>query len=133
MNRLFADTYGLLAFLNPHDEHHAAAAHFLTAAPEPIVTTTWVLAELGNFLARRPSRKLFAPFVENLKRESDVTVVPADDESFDRGLELYASRADKDWSLIDCISFVVMKQNGVTDVITADHHFEQAGFTILLR
>jgi uncharacterized protein len=50
-----------------------------------------------------------------------------------RGIELYAERPDKGWSLTDCISFVVMQDRGITDALTADHHFEQAGFTALLK
>jgi uncharacterized protein len=42
------------------------------------------------------------------------------------------SRRDKEWSLTDCISFVVMKERGLTEALTADHHFEQAGFKALL-
>jgi predicted nucleic acid-binding protein len=52
---------------------------------------------------------------------------------FERGLSLYSRRPDKDWSLTDCISFVVMEEHGLRDVLTADHHFQQAGFTILLK
>jgi len=49
------------------------------------------------------------------------------------GLELYARRPDKSWSLTDCISFVVMTDRGLTEALTGDHHFEQAGFRALLR
>jgi len=52
---------------------------------------------------------------------------------FDRGCELYISRSDKEWSLTDCISFVVMRREELTDALTADRHFEQAGFSALLR
>jgi len=59
--------------------------------------------------------------------------LPASQELFERGLNLYRQRPDKDWSLTDCISFVVMREHGVTKALTADRHFEQAGFAILLR
>jgi predicted nucleic acid-binding protein len=52
---------------------------------------------------------------------------------FKRGVELFRTRRDKEWSLTDCISFLVMQQRGISDALTHDHHFEQAGFTILLR
>jgi predicted nucleic acid-binding protein len=60
-------------------------------------------------------------------------MVPASQELLDRGVTLYRQRPDKDWSLTDCISFVVMRERGITEALTADHHFEQAGFVALLR
>jgi len=60
-------------------------------------------------------------------------VIPASSELFEAGLELYRSRADKQWSMTDCISFVVMRREGITDALTADRRFEQAGFHVLLR
>ena len=53
-------------------------------------------------------------------------------ELLEQGMDLYARRPDKEWSLTDCISFVVMSQNGLEEALTGDHHFEQAGFRILL-
>ena len=50
-----------------------------------------------------------------------------------RGVALYAERPDKDWSLTDCISFVVMRKMDITEALTGDRHFEQAGFTALLK
>jgi predicted nucleic acid-binding protein len=63
----------------------------------------------------------------------DVEIVPATMEWFERGMELYEGRPDKEWSLTDCISFAVMTERGVSDALTNDHHFEQAGFRILLK
>ena len=60
-------------------------------------------------------------------------VLPATRELFDAGRALFASRMDKDWSLTDCVSFAAMHQMGLADALTADHHFEQAGFTVLLN
>ena len=60
-------------------------------------------------------------------------VLPGSRESFQAGLELYRSRPDKEWSLTDCISFVVMKERGIAEALTGNRHFEQAGFTILLK
>jgi hypothetical protein len=52
---------------------------------------------------------------------------------FDRALELYHQHADKDWTLTDCSSVLVMRERGLMDVLTADRHFEQAGFNALLK
>ena len=65
--------------------------------------------------------------------EPTLQIVPPSDLLFQRGLDLYAARGDKEWSLTDCISFVVMGDHGIADALTGDHHFEQAGFTPLLR
>ena len=66
-----------------------------------------------------------------LRAEPEAEVIPPEAALFDRGCELYATRSDKNWSLTDCISFVVMKERGLTDALTADRHFEQAGFKAL--
>ncbi|MEX0702442.1 MAG: hypothetical protein WD069_10140 [Planctomycetales bacterium] len=60
-------------------------------------------------------------------------LIEPDAALFDAGISLYESRADKHWSLTDCISFVVMQQHGLVDALTGDHHFEQAGFNALLK
>ncbi len=65
--------------------------------------------------------------------EDRFEIVTANDESFGRGLELFVRRPDKEWSFTDCVSFDVMKDREITDALTADHHFEQAGFTLLLK
>nr|MBA2333413.1 nucleic acid-binding protein [Blastocatellia bacterium] len=67
-----------------------------------------------------------------MRDSARVTIVPLDSNLFDRGLRLMASRPDKNWSLTDCISFVVMKERSLSDALTADRHFEQAGFRALM-
>ena len=73
-----------------------------------------------------------ARFIESLRTDPLVRIIPPTRELFERGLALYADRSDKSWSLTDCISFVVMNDEGLSDVLTGDHHFEQAGFNLLL-
>jgi predicted nucleic acid-binding protein len=60
-------------------------------------------------------------------------ITPADPKLFDEGVKLFESRSDKEWSLTDCISFVVMQREGIAEALTGDHHFEQAGFVALLK
>jgi predicted nucleic acid-binding protein len=62
-----------------------------------------------------------------------IQIEPCSDALFSAGLELYRRRADKSWSLTDCMSFVVMWREGITEALTGDHHFEQAGFVALLK
>jgi uncharacterized protein len=71
--------------------------------------------------------------LELLRAQPDVEIVPSTSDLFRRGTELFAARPDKEWSLTDCISFVVMNERGINDALTNDHHFEQAGFRILLK
>ena len=78
-------------------------------------------------------RGCFLALHKQLLIDSTVTIIPASQELFDAGIELYSGRPDKSWPLTDCISFVVMKSYGLTDALTGDHHFEQAGFKALMK
>jgi predicted nucleic acid-binding protein len=98
-----------------------------------IVTTRLVLAELGAAFARVPLRHLFLAIVDQIEADPSIRVVAVDDPVFRDGVELFRQRPDKDWSLTDCVSFAVMQRDGITDALTADHHFEQAGFVALLK
>ena len=78
-------------------------------------------------------RQTFISLHDALGTDPDVTIVPSDAGLFAEGLALYASRTDKEWSLTDCISFVVMQRHQLNEALTGDHHFDQAGFKALLR
>jgi predicted nucleic acid-binding protein len=82
-------------------------------------------------LAAQPS--CFLNLLRSLRANAAFEIVPPDPDLFERGIDLFARRADKAWSLTDCISFVVMTERGLTEALTGDHHFEQAGFLALLR
>ena len=123
----FADTNFLVALLNPKDQWHSAAKEAAGALDEPVVTTMWVLVELGDALS------VGSKFIDQLSEQPEWETVPASPDWFARGLELFRGRKDKDWSLTDCISFAVMKQRDITEALTHDHHFAQAGFRVLLK
>jgi uncharacterized protein len=131
MSAVFVDTSYYLALLNENDEYHAAA---LAKSGEltSIVTTAWVLTELADAMCRPRHRQLVSEFIRDLRGEHRVTIVELSPSLFDRGMQLFESRLDKSWSLTDCISFIVMQDRNLTEAMTADHHFEQAGFAILL-
>jgi uncharacterized protein len=129
----FADTSYLLALLNPDDELHDSATALSGKLDERLVTTMWVLTELGDALHRGRNRATFARFLDTLVGHEDFAVVPASAELFQRGVELFRARTDKEWSLTDCISFVVMAEEGISEALTGDRHFEQAGFKALLK
>jgi uncharacterized protein len=131
MSIVFADTFYFLALLNKHDEAHAkAVAH---AATIDMLTSEWVLTELADGLASSRHRDLFAQTRQELLAAADVRNIPLDMTLHEEGIRLYASRADKAWSLTDCISFVIMRRENILEALTGDHHFEQAGFVALLK
>ena len=98
-----------------------------------MVATEWVLTEVGDALSRPPHRSRFTRLLDLLHQQSDVEVLPASSHLFQRRCTFYAKRPDKERSLTDCISFVVMGERGLTEALTSDRHFEQAGFKALLR
>jgi predicted nucleic acid-binding protein len=97
------------------------------------VVTQFVLLELANALSRANTRRLFTDLLRQLRSDPNAVIGPASGELFDRGCAAFTERPDKTWSLTDCISFVVMQEHGLTEALTADHHFEQAGFAALLK
>lgn len=133
MTPVFADTSYFLAILNPKDRDHAAARTLSLQSEVPIVTTVWVLTEVADALSRGANRALFELLFDDLRRDDRSTVIGADQPLWDRAAELFRRRSDKDWSLTDCLSFVVMEDYKLTDALTGDRHFEQAGFKALLR
>ncbi len=132
MNVYLADTSFYIAAANPRDALHIATLQLARQLVGTIITTDFVLLEVGNWLSRSGDRSVFMRLMEQLEVDTDTQIIPATHNLFDLGFELYTRRPDKDWSLTDCISFVVMRQHNLTEALTADHHFEQAGFTALM-
>jgi uncharacterized protein len=132
MTLVFADTFYFLAILNARDAAHRTAVEFSTSHEAKLLTTAWVLTELGDALADSRHRLAFRRLMSGLLVDPDTTIVPPSQPLFEQGVDRYNSRSDKDWSLTDCISFVVMEQHGIEEALTGDHHFEQAGFRTLL-
>ena len=133
MKPVFADTGFFLALLNSRDQHHRRAVELNGSLAAPLVTTNWVLLEVANALSATRSRAVFAQLRDRLRSTPGATILPADENLFDAGCSLYSSRPDKEWSLTDCISFVAMSGEELSDALTADHHFEQAGFHALMH
>jgi uncharacterized protein len=131
---VFADSHYYIAFSNPRDRAHAKASKILLSLRiQKVVTTAWVLTELADACAEPVNRRRCGEFIDGLYDRRDVEIVPPTDALFRRGLQLYNNRPDKEWSLTDCISFVVMKERRIKEALTGDHHFEQAGFVALLK
>lgn len=133
MTERFADSFVFLALINGKDRRHLAAIDALNKSREPLVTTAWVLAELADGLCAARTRTVFVALEAKLRNDARIAIIPCMDRLYVAGLELYRQRPDKDWSLTDCISFVVMRERGIVEAWTGDHHFEQAGFVALLK
>jgi predicted nucleic acid-binding protein len=133
LNKCFADAVYFIALLNPADTKHSKARELSHSLQADVVTTTWVLVEVASAMSDPRTRTVFAEFVDYLKKHPKITIVPATQGSFDKGMELYRQRPDKKWSLVDCISFSTMENYGISEALTFDQHFVQAGFRALMR
>lgn len=131
---LFVDTSYLLALYNPKDQYHkqAVAVKGKITLKHKLWITEAVLTEIGNSWSRVGLREKACILIENCYKLSSVTVIPSSDVLFQKAFSLYCARKDKDWSLTDCMSFVVMRENKLTEALTTDEHFQQAGHTALL-
>lgn len=133
MTTVFADTFYFLALLDSREERHSQAVEVSRDSECRIVTTEWILAEFGDAYCHPTDRADFVSLYRSLQNHPRVTIIPADTRLFQRGVNFFEQRPDKGWSLTDCLSFVVMRDEGITQALTGDKHFEQAGFTALLQ
>ena len=136
MRSLFLDTAYAVALAISADQYHERALALAASFKQErlrVVTTRAVLVEIGNALAQPSYRALSVTYLQSLERDPAVEVVPLTEELYQQAFTLYQMRTDKAWGLVDCISFVVMRERGITDALTADRHFEQAGFSAMLR
>lgn len=99
------------------------------------MTTNYILTEVVALLTsplRIPRPEIIA-FIDGLKSSPYIEIVHIDPTLDDQAWQLLTHRQDKEWSLVDCASFVLMQERGVHEALTTDHHFEQAGFIRLLK
>lgn len=133
MKPVFVDSFYFFAILNPQDAAHDKAIEYSQQHNGPLVTTTEVLTELADGLARSSRRRAIRRVLDDLHSNPENVVHSPNQQLWDEALDLYDARPDKQWSLTDCVSFTIMEQMGITDALTGDHHFEQAGFRALLK
>jgi predicted nucleic acid-binding protein len=133
MSVVFTDAFYFVARLNRRDQHHQRALQFSRDLRARLLTSDWVLMEVADALAESECRGRVRDFILHLRASAPCEIVPASRELLDRALDFYHQRADKKWTLTDCVSFVIMRERAVTDALTGDKHFEQAGFVALLK
>jgi predicted nucleic acid-binding protein len=134
VSELFADTAYWIALLNPRDDLHAAALDAEAAqTADRLVTSDMVLTELLNaFSGSQALRSVAVRAVQTLFSDARVSVEPQTRELFTAALATYAARLDKTWSLTDCTSMLIMERRAISDVLSSDHHFEQAGYRLAM-
>jgi predicted nucleic acid-binding protein len=127
------DTSGFLCYLHRNEPQHQQAVQLLNSAKGSL-THSYVLAELiALALIRRFPRPVVLAFMMDLLDNPDIETVWVDEQLHREGMKLLIERQDKTYSLCDAVSFVLMRQRGITEALTTDRHFEQEGFVRLLQ
>ncbi len=135
-DEVFLDSSYAIALSSPTDQHYTVAlalATQLRAAKTTIVTTRAVMLEIGNAMSRFRYRSAGVRLLQAIEADPTVEIIPISEALYHQSFDLYASRNDKEWGLIDCSSFIVMAERSISKALTADEHFEQAGFHALLQ
>ena len=130
--KVFADTAYFIALLNGDDAAHQKALHYSRQFFREIIVTEFVLLELADAFSRPPDRSDYLMIDEFVRRVPNYRIIPATSDLLQRARDLFAARPDKAWSLTDCASFTVMQDESLTEALTTDRHFTQAGFHALL-
>lgn len=130
---VFMDTYGLIAWISTRDAAHQRVKSYLDSYSGNIVTTEWVLLEFADAFSQSSTKPFAIEAIKRIHRLPMFLVVGFEPTVYQAGFDLYEIRSDKDWSLTDCTSFAVMTQRGLSEALTADHHFEQAGFRAVFK
>jgi len=126
--KVFVDTGYFLALLRKRDSLHQAAVDASEEYRGPFLTTDLVLVEIANALSQPAYRASAVSFVEKIRSDKSTTVVSFGSDGMSKAFTLYKERPDKGWGLVDCFSFVTMKENRTRTALTFDYHFRQAGF-----
>ncbi len=136
MPELFLDTGFAIALASRRDQHHQRAVELaieVKANATELLTTQAVVLEIGNSLSKGKYRPAAVQLIASLRTDPTVEILTVDDELFEKSFALFGNRNDKEWSLTDCMSFVVMETRGITDALTPDEHSNQASFNALMR
>ncbi len=134
--RVFIDTSYLIAILESTDDRHEKAKNVsLSLGSYQQLTSEMVLTELLNAFCTRGKffRQMVLNVVDDLRSDPNVEIIPQSPELFEQAYQYYRQRPDKQYSLTDCASMVIMKEKGIDQVLTHDRHFQQEGFIALLR
>jgi len=133
---VFLDTAYAIALSSPNDLFHQRAVQLadeLKSAGTRLVTTRAILLEIGNALSKQRYRRAAVMLLDSLEIDPRVEIIPLSEQLYTRASQLFRERPDKEWTLTDCVSFIVMEDREISEALTTDDHFQQAGFHVLLR
>jgi uncharacterized protein len=134
MTTWFIDTGFVIALSAPRDHFHEKArvlAAEIQQSGIQLVTTQAVIFEIGAALSKSEFREDAARLINSLYEDASIRIVASSEDLMQQAIRLFEQRSDKEWSLCDCMSFIVMKNLEITNALSTDHHFVQAGFTAL--
>lgn len=135
-SKIFVDAHYWIALLNKKDRwHHMAKSANEWIETHALVTSEMVLTEVLDGFADKGQhfRKVVSQIVDEIINDENTEVVPQTSEMFDSAFSFYKERPDKEWQLTDCASMLIMEEFDIQNVLTGDRHFEQAGFTRILK
>jgi uncharacterized protein len=133
---VFLDTAYAVALSSSNDLFHQRALHLadeIEAAGVRVVTTRAVMLEIGNAFSRQRRRPAAIELLDSLEADPGAEIIPLSEQLYGRAWQLFRERPDKEWGLTDCVSFIVMQDRGMTEALTSDEHFRQAGFHTLMQ
>jgi uncharacterized protein len=136
MTEVFLDTSFAIALSSVTDQNHVRAvelANQIEADSTRLVTTQAILLEIGNSLSKQKYRAAAIQLLESLETDPNIEVILLTNSLYELAFDLFKQREDKEWGLVDCTSFIVMQDRGITDALTTDTHFQQAGFRAVLK
>ena len=136
MKPVFADTFYWIALLNPRDDWHQTVLAYTYNYPnQKIITTDGIMEEVLNYASSRGfvMKQKALLLYKKMLQEPNIEVIPYNSQLRELGLKLYEQRLDKGYSLTDCISMIVMQQNGLQEVLSHDQHFSQEGFNLVFN
>ncbi len=136
MTEIFVDTSYIIALISARDRFHKKAndlTETIKKEKTKLITTRAIILEIGNALSAVQFRTAATNLLTAMENDPNLGIAHLTEHLYAEGFKLFCKRRDKSWGLVDCISFVVMQERKITDALTADAHFQQAGFRALLR
>jgi len=133
---IFVDSFAWIAAINKSDNYHEISLRILEELlnkQAKLITTNYVVVETINALSKVKFRKTVIEFIDKLRKSPSIQIVKITDEIYNNAWTLYQQRMDKDWGITDCTSFEVMQMFNIRKAFISDKHFEQAGYSLMVK